>query len=94
MKINIKNLLFQPLALHLATDGHGLHLSSRECKEILTEHISQEIQLAAARGIVSFIGKASEGADDALNTGTSEDVAENSAQTDESQVRQKKGRAR
>jgi len=27
MKINIKNLLFQPLALHLATDGEGLHLS-------------------------------------------------------------------
>ena len=31
MKLNIKNLLFQPLALHLATDGEGLHLSAREC---------------------------------------------------------------
>lgn len=92
--MKIKNLLFQPLALHLATDGHGLHLSARECKDILTEHISQEIQLAAARGIVSLIGKASEGVDGALDTGTNEDAAENSAQTDEPRARQKKGRGR
>lgn len=54
MKINIKNLLFQPLALHLATDSEGLHLSARECREILAERVSEEIQRAVARGHVSL----------------------------------------
>ena len=55
MKISIKNLLFQPLALHLATDK-GLHLSARECREILKEHVSEEIHRAAVRGLVSLVG--------------------------------------
>lgn len=87
MKINIKNLLFQPLALHLATDGEGLHLSARECKEILAERVSDEIQLAAARGLVSLIGKVA-GAD------SSKPSTDGQAVTDESQVRQKKGKVR
>lgn len=62
--MNIKNLLFQPLALHLATDGRGLHLSARECREILSEHISEEIRLAARRGLVSLIEKAAHPVDD------------------------------
>ncbi len=66
MKISIKNLLFQPLALHLATDGEGLHLTARECRDILAQSISQEIQLAAARGLVSLMGKFGEGIDHAL----------------------------
>ncbi len=90
MKINIKNLLFQPLALHLATDGEGLHLSSRECKEILTEHISEEIERAAARGIVSLIGKIGHAPGDEGTASVPKSVAPDS----EPQVRQKKGKAR
>jgi hypothetical protein len=85
MKLNIKNLLFQPLALHLATDGEGLHLSAREVREILTEHVSQEIQLAAARGLVSLIGKINEAVDP---------VPASAAAVDEPGIKQKKGRAR
>lgn len=94
MKINIKNLLFQPLALHLATDGEGLHLSARECKEILTEHVSEEIQRAAARGLVSLIGKVGGGLDHALGGEIAEDVPASVATVDEPQVGQKKGKAR
>jgi len=94
MKINIKNLLFQPLALHLATDGEGLHLSARECKEILAEHVSDEIQLAAARGLVSLIGKVGDGLDHALGGETDEGKPESAATVNEPQVSRKKGKAR
>lgn len=87
MKINIKNLLFQPLALHLATDGEGLHLSARECKEILTEHVSEEIERAAARGIVSLVSKAAGAESD-------EPVPEGPVAVGEPQARQRKGKAR
>lgn len=94
MKINIKNLLFQPLALHLATDSEGLHLSARECKEILTEHVSEEIQLAAARGLVSLIDKVSGGADHALSGVIREDAPGSTSAVDEPQVSQKKGKVK
>jgi hypothetical protein len=94
MKINIKNLLFQPLALHLATDGEGLHLSARECREILTEHVSEEIQLAAARGYVSLVDKISEGTDHIVGSETSEDMPENTAPVGDPQAGRKKGKAR
>jgi len=90
MKINIKNLLFQPLALHLATDGEGLHLSARECREILTEHVSEEIQRAAVRGGVSLVVKVGDGLDHA----TSEDVPRSTATVSEPQVGQKKGKVK
>jgi len=88
MKIDIKNLLFQPLALHLAAGGEGLHLSARECKEILAEHVSDEIERAAARGIVSLIGKAAGETEHAASDETAEAVP-----VDEPQVR-RKGKAR
>lgn len=94
MKINIKNLLFQPLALHLATDGEGLHLSARECREILAERVSEEIQMAAARGFVSLVGKVSEGLDHAVGNEAAEDAPESTAPVDEPQVSRKKGKAR
>lgn len=94
MKINIKNLLFQPLALHLATDGEGLHLSARECREILAEHVSEEIQLAATRGLVSLISKVGDGLDHALGGETDEDRPESAATASEPQVSRKKGKAR
>jgi len=93
MKIDIKNLLFQPLALHLATDGEGLHLSARECREILAEHVSEEIQLAAARGLVSLIGKAGDDLERALGGDTGEGKPESALAAGEPQVR-KKGKAR
>jgi len=94
MKINIKNLLFQPLALHLATDGEGLHLSSRECKEILEEHVSEEIQLAAARGLVSLICKVGGGLDHVLGSEADGYVPRNTATVSEPQVGQKKGKVK
>ena len=93
MKINIKNLLFQPLALHLAADGEGLHLSSRECKEILTEHVSEEIQRAAERGIVSLIGKVAGKIEHPSTDEGAASVPESIAPVDEPQVR-RKGRPR
>lgn len=93
MKINIKNLLFQPLALHLATDGEGLHLSARECREILADRVSEEIQLAAARGLVSLIGRAGDEIADALGCETVE-KPETAATVSEQQINRKKGRAK
>lgn len=74
MKINIKNLLFQPLALHLAADGEGLHLSARECKEILAEHVSDEIRKAADRGFLSLLEQRDPRGDDAPGEHTDEPV--------------------
>jgi|GEM_PF-3256499 len=94
MKINIKNLLFQPLALHLASDGEGLHLSARECREILTEHVSEEIERAAARGFVSLVGKVGEGLDHVVDGEVTEDTPENTAPVGDPQASRKKGKAR
>lgn len=87
MKISIKNLLFQPLALHLATDGEGLHLSARECKEILAEHVSEEIERAAARGLVSLVSKAA-------RVESSEQASDSPEPATEPQAGSKKGKAR
>ena len=96
MKINIKNLLFQPLALHLATDGKGLHLSARECKEILTEHVSEEIRLAAERGLVSLIKKATDPIDSVAGGSPKSSVTDAPVpvQAEEPKAEQKKGKAR
>lgn len=94
MKINIKNLLFQPLALHLASDGEGLHLSARECREILAEHVSEEIERAAARGLVSLIGKVGEEVDRAVGSETAEDTPEITVPVGDLQTGRKKGKAR
>lgn len=54
--IEIKNLLFQPLTLHLAGDGRGLHLNPREIRSIGNDELSPEIEAAAKRGLVSLSG--------------------------------------
>ena len=87
MKISIKNLLFQPLALRLAADGEGLHLTARECKEILAEHVSEEIERAAARGLVSLVSKVAR----VESSGQVPDGPEPAA---EPQASSKKGKAR
>jgi len=57
--IEIKNLLFQPLTLHLAGDGRGLHLNPREIRSIGDDDLSPEIEAAAKRGLVSLSGGSS-----------------------------------
>jgi hypothetical protein len=55
--MKIKNLLFQPVTLHLAGSGEGLHLTAREVREMSARHISDEIRSAEERGLVALIGK-------------------------------------
>jgi hypothetical protein len=73
--MKLKNLLFQPLTLNLSVDNEGLHLNGREVKDVLEHQISDEIRLAAARGIVSLIGKVSDGIDHALGADIAVDTA-------------------
>ncbi len=94
MKINIKNLLFQPLALHLMADGEGLHLTARECREILAEHISEEIQRAAARGFVSLIGKVVGKIERASSDDSAASTPESVEPVGKSRARSRKGRPR
>jgi hypothetical protein len=54
--IEIRNMLFQPLTFQLAGAQEGLHIHSREIREILEEHISEEILSAAARGFIELTG--------------------------------------
>jgi hypothetical protein len=54
--IEIKNLLFQPLTLHLAGSGRGLHLNPRERRTIGEGEISAEIEAASRRGLVALTG--------------------------------------
>lgn len=68
--MKIKNLLFQPVTLHLAGDNEGLHLNAREVKEVLKHQVSREIKLAAARGLVSLIGNVNKQIDHALGVET------------------------
>jgi len=96
--MKLKNLLFQPLTLNLSVDNEGLHLNGREVKDVLEHQISDEIRLAAARGLVSLIGKVSDGIDHALGAGIVADtpadpveVSENPAGTANDQTNPKKG---
>ena len=96
--MKLKNLLFQPLTLHLSLDNEGLHLNGREVKEVLEHQVSDEIKLAAARGIVLLIGEVSDGIDHAFNAGIVADtpadpveVSENPAGTANDQTNPKKG---
>jgi hypothetical protein len=52
--IEIRNLMFQPLALHLAGEEGGIHLGSRERMTIPEDQVSDEMRVAASRGFVSL----------------------------------------
>lgn len=52
--LEIKNLLFQPLTLHLADSGKSIHLGSRSKATIKEKDLSQEIKKAQAKGWVSL----------------------------------------
>jgi len=50
----IKNLLFQPLTLHLADSNKSIHLASRGKVTLKDKELSQEIKRAQAKGWVSI----------------------------------------
>ena len=52
--LEIKNLLFQPLVLHLADSTKSIHLKSREKVTIKDKDISQEIKKAQNKGWISI----------------------------------------
>lgn len=90
--IEIRNLTFQPLAFHLAGDGGGIHLNSRELKTIDDSQLSDEIRTAAERRFVS-IARISERTqpDPRVETATDEHGSE-AAIGDESQAKPRKRR--
>jgi len=51
--LEIKNLLFQPLTLHLADSTKSIHLGSRDKTTIKDKELSREIEKAQARGWIS-----------------------------------------
>lgn len=52
--IEIRNLLFQPLIFQMAIEQRGLHLGSRQRKLIEDTEVSEEIRIAAKRGIIEL----------------------------------------
>ncbi len=52
--IEVKNLLFQPLTLHVEGRPDGLHLGPRERCLIEPAEASSELRLAEKRGLVSL----------------------------------------
>ena len=52
--VEIKNLKFQPLTLHLANSKRSVHLPPRGTAEIDEAEVSQEIRRAAERGFVAL----------------------------------------
>lgn len=89
--IEIHNLTFQPLTLHLAGDGGGIHLGSRERRVITNEQLSDEIRSAAARGFVALSEAGSTLPDPRVETVDVEHNIE-PAGDDESQAKQRKRR--
>ena len=52
--IEIRNLKFQPLTLHLANSKRSVHLAARGTAEIEEGEVSQEIRRAAERGFLAL----------------------------------------
>ena len=52
--IEIRNLKFQPLTLHLANSKRTVHLASRGKAEIDEKDVSDEIRNAARRGFIAL----------------------------------------
>ena len=53
--VEVKNLLFQPVSLHLAGDGCGFHMGPRERVQIEDDQVSLEMQMAARRGQIALV---------------------------------------
>jgi DNA-binding protein len=52
--LEIKNLLFQPLTLHLADSNKSIHLAARGKAVIKDKDLSREIRKAQAKGWISL----------------------------------------
>ena len=52
--IEIRNLKFQPLTLHLANSKRSVHLASRGRTEIDEKDVSAEMRRAAERGFITL----------------------------------------
>jgi len=52
--VEIRNLKFQPLALHLANSKRSVHLPPRGRTEINDNDVSTEIRRAAERGFITL----------------------------------------
>jgi len=52
--VHIRNLKFQPLALHLANSKRTVHLPPRGRREIDDGDVSQEMRRAADRGFIAL----------------------------------------
>lgn len=52
--IEVKNLLFQPLAFHLRDGKESLHLGPRQRRLIEAEAVSPELEQAARRKFVAL----------------------------------------
>lgn len=55
--IEVRNLLFQPLTLHLTGGDGNLHLGPRQRTVIDSDKVSPELEQAAKRGLVSLTEK-------------------------------------
>ncbi|MHB1001469.1 MAG: hypothetical protein ACYC27_19695 [Armatimonadota bacterium] len=88
--MKIKNLLFQPVTLHLY-NGKGLHLNAREVRDIPVNQISGEIRQAAVRGLVSIIDSAGRQASHNIADVNIPDLAETAIIQAESVTNPKKG---
>lgn len=53
--VEVRNLLFQPVSLHLAGDGRGFHMGPRERVHIRDDQVSLEMQMAARRGHIALV---------------------------------------
>ena len=93
--IEIRNLMFQPLAFHLAGEEGGIHLGSRERRTIPEDQLSDEIRVAAARGFVS-LSEVTESTqtDPRAETTDDEHVAEPATADSQASARQKRRRER
>jgi len=53
-KVEVKNLLFQPLTLARNEGGPGVHLGARERLTLADKDISSEMRRAARQGFISI----------------------------------------
>ncbi len=93
--IEIRNLMFQPLTLHLAGEEGGLHLGPRERATIPEEQLSEEIRVAETRGYVSLSEVVeSTQSDPRVETTDDEHAAESAPADSQATARSKKRRER
>ncbi len=53
--VEVRNLLFQPVSLHLAGDGRGFHMGPRERVQIRDDQVWLEMQMAARHEQIALV---------------------------------------